>query len=60
MSMSPKQKEKKTVIESSPKSRIKSMAGKSLSTLSVVIADLANHDDRTREKARHTLEHMGK
>ena len=36
------------------------MADKSISTLDAVIADLASHDDRTREKARHTLVTMGK
>jgi HEAT repeat protein len=58
--MTPKKKGKKKVIESISKSRIQSMADKSISTLDAFIADLASHDDRTREKARHTLVAMGK
>ena len=58
--MPPMKKEKKKVIESISKSRIQSMADKGLSTLDAVITNLASHDDRTREKARHTLVAMGK
>jgi HEAT repeat protein len=60
MSMPPKKKEKKNVINSISKSNTQGMPDKSISTLDAVIANLASHDDRTREKARHTLVAMGK
>jgi len=60
MSMPPKKKEKKQVTGSISKSIIQGVADKSIFTLEAVIANLASHDDRTREKARHTLVAMGK
>jgi HEAT repeat protein len=57
--MTPKKKEEKKTIKSISKSKIQGMADKSISTLEAFLADLASHDDRTREKARHTLVAMG-
>jgi HEAT repeat protein len=58
--MPQKKKEKKNVLDSISKSNIEGKADESISSFDAVIADLASHDDRTREKARHTLVAMGK
>lgn len=58
--MPPKKQEKKQVTGSISKSIIQGVADKSIFTLEAVIVNLASRNDRTREKARHTLVAMGK
>jgi HEAT repeat protein len=58
--MIPKKKKQKHMGESIPKARVQGMFETNDSSLDQIKTDLASHDDRTREKARHTLVAMGK
>jgi HEAT repeat protein len=55
-----KKKREKKGIESISQPNTQGAPHKGNCTLEAVVADLASHDDRTREKARHTLVAMGK
>jgi HEAT repeat protein len=57
--MTPKKKKEKSVISIS-KSKVQGMVERNNSPLEPIIANLASHDDRTRERARQTLVAMGK
>jgi len=58
--MIPKKRKQKNMGESIPKARVQDMLESNNSSLDQIKANLASHDDRTREKARHTLVAMGK
>jgi HEAT repeat protein len=58
--MIPKKTKQKNMGESISKPRVQGMFETSNSSLDQIKADLASHDDRTREKARHALVAMGK
>jgi HEAT repeat protein len=58
--MIPKKRKQKNMGESIPKARVQGILETNNSSLDQIKANLASHDDRTREKARHTLVAMGK
>ena len=58
--MIPKKRKQKNMGESIPKARVQGVLETNNSFLDQIKADLASHDDRTREKARHTLVATGK
>jgi len=58
--MIPKKRKQKNMGKPIPKAGVQGMLETNNSSLDQMKANLASHDDRTREKARHTLVAMGK